>query len=193
MKRRNFVDALLFVFLVVAGAQLRVWLQHLPNFAPVAAMALFAGYYFRSAALAVCVPLGVMLISDLQIGGHDLRMMAVIYAALAAPVALRGVLRRHLQLQKGPMADACRSLLGLVTCSLGASCLFFLVTNFGSWLWFGSYDHSVSGLLNCYTLALPFFRYTLTGDLLFSVVLFGSYALVTQLGWAGQEKLATNV
>ena len=55
-----------------------------------------------------------------------------------------------------------------MTCSLLASVLFFLVTNFGCWLWFDLYEHSVSGLVHCYAQALPFFRYTLAGDLVFA-------------------------
>ena len=40
-----------------------------------------------------------------------------------------------------------------MTCSLLASVLFFLVTNFGCWLWFDLYEHSVSGLVHCYARA----------------------------------------
>jgi hypothetical protein len=182
----------MFVLLVLVGAQVRVWLQDLPNFAPVAALALFAGYYFRSWALAVAVPLSVMALSDWQIGGYDWRMMAVVYGMLAAPVALRTVLRRHLSLKQGPLTDAMRAVTGLVTCSLGAACLFFVVTNFASWLWFGGYERSWSGLMACYTMALPFFRYTLAGDLSFALVLFGGYALATQMGWANRTSLAAD-
>ena len=65
---------------------------------------------------------------------------------------------------------------GLVTCSLAMSLLFFLTTNLGVWLWFNTYERSVAGLLQCYVQALPFFRYTLSGDLIFACLLFGSHA-----------------
>ncbi len=46
-----------------------------------------------------------------------------------------------------------------------ASLLFFLVSNFGVWLsW---YPHTASGFLECYLLALPFYKNTLIGDILF--------------------------
>lgn len=46
-----------------------------------------------------------------------------------------------------------------------ASLLFFLVSNFGVWLnW---YPRTWVGLLNCYSLALPFYTRTLLGDLVF--------------------------
>jgi hypothetical protein len=46
-----------------------------------------------------------------------------------------------------------------------ASFSFFLLSNFGVyWSW---YEHTWSGLLTCYALALPFYSRTLLGDLLF--------------------------
>jgi len=46
-----------------------------------------------------------------------------------------------------------------------ASFTFFLISNLGVW-WY-SYPHSIAGLLACYTLAIPFYRNTLIGDLVF--------------------------
>ncbi len=46
-----------------------------------------------------------------------------------------------------------------------ASFLFFLISNFGVW-WYW-YDHTFSGLMTCYLLAIPFYTRTLIGDLLF--------------------------
>ena len=174
-------EGVAFVVLVGAGVALRLAFRDLPNFAPVAALALFAGYFFRSALLALCVPLSVMALSDWFLGGYNWYMMALVYGMLAMPVALRGLLRRSLAMQPGCGREAFTSAAGLVGCGLGSSLLFFLVTNFGVWMWFGTYESSWSGLAHCYAAALPFFRYTITGDLFFSVVLFGSYALSMSL------------
>jgi hypothetical protein len=193
VKRQTLLEGLTLISLVVLGAGVRLWFQDLPNFAPVAALALFAGYHFRSWVLALCVPLGVMAISDTFIGGYDWRMMALVYGTLAAPVALRGVLRRTLSLENRNWAGAAAATTGLVFCSLAGSLAFFVVTNFGSWLWFSMYEHSAAGLLYCYQQAIPFFRYTLAGDLLFAVVLFGGYALACQVGWARKAVPATTV
>ena len=57
MKRQTTIEIVTFVALVATCASLRVALRDVPNFAPVAAVALFAGYFFRSAVLALCVPL----------------------------------------------------------------------------------------------------------------------------------------
>ena len=188
MKRQNLIDGLLFVLLLVIGSQVRVWLQDLPNFAPVAALALFAGYFFRSWILAFCLPLGVMLLSDIRIGSYDWRMMALVYTMLAAPVGLGLLMRRYLHVQRRSFAPSALAFGGLMGCSLGGAIMFFLTTNFGSWLWFGMYERSMAGLAPCYVQAIPFFRYTLCGDLLFAVVLFGGYALAVQMGFATRTK-----
>ena len=170
-------EVVAFGLLVGSGVALRLACRDLPNFAPVAAMALFAGYFFRSAIVAMSVPLTVMVISDCFLGGYDWGVMALVYTMLTLPVAFRGWLRRTFVLGRRRMAERVAPLCGLFACGLASSLLFFVVTNFGVWLWFGTYHSSLGGLWHCYVAAIPFFRYTLAGDLFFSVVLFGSYAL----------------
>ena len=186
VKRQTLIEGLVFVVLVTLGAQLRIWLQDLPNFAPVAALALFSGYFFRSWILALAVPLGVMAVSDWTIGGYDWPMMALVYGMLAVPVAARGWLRRAATGERGGV----RSVATLIGCSLTASILFFVVTNFGVWLSYPTYPHTWAGLAECYAYAVPFFRYTVTGDLFFACVLFGGYAAAIRYGWVRQPELA---
>jgi hypothetical protein len=183
---RRFMSSpwLLALGLIAAGTMARLAFRDLPNFAPVAALALFAGYYFRSAWIALCVPLGVMAASDLVLGGYHPLMMAVVYGMLAAPVALRTPLRRWLKIEQGRPLAASLSASGLVGCSLASSVMFFVVTNFACWLTMEFYAKTGAGLLQCYIQALPFFRYTLIGDLVFSVGLFAAYTLAVSLGWS---------
>jgi arginine exporter protein ArgO len=42
---------------------------------------------------------------------------------------------------------------------------FFLVTNFAEWATGRLYPHTLVGLVDCYVLAIPFFAWTLAGDL----------------------------
>lgn len=179
--RRTRREIVSFLVLVSVGAALRVALADLPNFAPVAALALFSGYFFRSRLVAMAVPLSVMAVSDLVIGGYAWQMMMLVYGMLAFPVALRSPLRRYLALR--PERPIVGPVLGLVTCSLGAALAFFLVTNFGAWIWFDTYQPGWAGLWQSYVAAVPFFRYTLLGDLLFGTMLFGSYAVIVHAGW----------
>ena len=65
--------------------------------------------------------------------------------------------------------------------AFGASVLFFLVTNFGSWLEQAyPYGYSFNGLLNCYSAAIPFYRGTFIGDMFFSAALFGAHAVLSR-------------
>ncbi len=170
-------DLSAFVLLIGSGVGLRLACQDLPNFAPVAAVALFAGYFFRSSLLALCVPLAVMGISDWFVGGYHWGVMAVVYAMLACPALLGPWLRRTFVFQDRRPAQRLAPLAGLVTCGLLSSILFFVVTNFAVWAAFDSYAANWTGLMHCYAAAIPFFRYTLAGDLFFGLVLFSTYAL----------------
>lgn len=158
--------AFLLVALVSLGAFSRVW-NAAPNFTAIGAIALLAGVMLRSRALAVCVPIAAMLASDVLIGFYDWRLMLVVYAALAAPALLGGWLRARL----GPGR--------LIAASLAGSTFFFVVTNFAVWMG-GAYGLTWSGLAACYIAAVPFFKYTLAGDLLFGSALFTAWALASR-------------
>jgi hypothetical protein len=66
----------------------------------------------------------------------------------------------------------------VVGASLASAISFFLVSNFATWAFQDMYAKNLSGLLQCYTLAIPFFRGTFASDLIFTPVLFSvPYAL----------------
>ena len=54
---------------------------------------------------------------------------------------------------------------------LSSACIFFLVTNLGVWISGGLYALTIGGLISCFTLALPFFGYTIMSTLVFSVII----------------------
>lgn len=165
-----------FCVLVAAATIIRILFRDVPNIAPVAAISLFAGYYFRSVTLACLTPISVMLISDAVIGTYEPVLMIVVYGMLVLPVALRRPLRRSIRFGESGMS-VFASTAALIGCSLGASVAFFLVTNFAVWLMW--YETNWTGLISCYVNAIPFFRYTVLGDLFFSTVLFAAYAWVS--------------
>jgi hypothetical protein len=62
---------------------------------------------------------------------------------------------------------------------------FFLISNFGTWytshgLAIPMYPRTLAGLIECYTMGLPFLKYTLIGDLGFTTAVFGAEAWLTQ-------------
>jgi hypothetical protein len=57
--------------------------------------------------------------------------------------------------------------------------LFYVVTNFAVWITpNGLYPHTLDGLIQCYVMALPFFRNDMAGNVLWSATLFGLFDLV---------------
>ncbi len=149
--------------LVLAAALLRI-LPHPPNFAPVAAMALFAGAHLDNRKLAFLVPLAAMALSDIFIGFHD--GLVLVYVSMCIVVAIGMQLRGRI----GPLTVAGGALAGSV--------IFFVITNFGVWLTSGMYPLTFAGLVACYVAAIPFFHYTIAGDLFYAGILFGGFALI---------------
>ena len=54
--------------------------------------------------------------------------------------------------------------------ALTGALVFFIITNFGVWI-AGGYEKNIFGLIMCYTLAIPFFTYTLLSTLLYSFLI----------------------
>ena len=50
--------------------------------------------------------------------------------------------------------------------------IFYVITNFGVWS-LGSYGYTLEGFLLCYTLAIPFFAYSLISTIIFSGIIEG--------------------
>lgn len=156
------------LFFIVAAVVLRL-VPHLPNFAPIAALALFGGTYLNKR-YALGIPLLAMLISDYFIGFYNLWIMLSVYGSFLL-IGLIGLwLKNH------------KTVANIFGASLVGSILFFLVTNFAVWAVPGSmYLHNLQGLMQSYIMGLPFFRNTLMGDLFYTAAMFGLYELVLYL------------
>ena len=166
-----------FFTLIAAGVALRLLCQDIPNFAPVAALALFAGFVFQSWIYAAMVPVAVLAITNIYLGGYDdWLVMLSVYACLILPTVFG---KRFLQSDKNEIAPV----LPVIGFSFAGSLMFFFVTNYAAWLspW---YPNTWSGFIECYVAALPFFRYTLMGDLFFCFAFFGAHALVVRFSSA---------
>jgi len=74
--------------------------------------------------------------------------------------------------------------LRVVGASLASSVSFFLVSNFAVWACWDMYPKTVAGLMTSYTLALPFFRNAVEGDLLFTCAMFATPVAVHALAEA---------
>jgi hypothetical protein len=148
---------------IVAAAALRL-VPHPPNFTPIGAMALFSGAYLGRRWLAFVAPLAALLLSDLILGFYH--GQATVYFSVALIVVI------------GMTALQRRSALRVGSAAIASSMLFFVITNFGMWLFSGFYPRTVVGLEACYVAAIPFFQNTVAGDLFYAGLLFGGFALL---------------
>lgn len=152
------------ILLIGFAVILRV-LPHPPNFAPVAAIALF-GAAILPKKWALVLPLFIMILSDAIIGFHGLILVTwgcYLVIALASRMWLR----------KGSLGVG-------VALTISSSMFFFVVTNFAVWFQGSLYPRTFAGLERCFTLALPFFRNTFLSDIIYTTALFGVYALATR-------------
>jgi hypothetical protein len=150
--------------LIILGALIRVT-QHW-NFAPVGAMALFAGARLRGWR-AYALPLVLMAITDPLLGGYS-AATPLVYASFLINVWIGSRLRRS----ENPMLIGGAALVGSVQ--------FFLLTNF-AWLAGSSmYPHTFAGMIQCYAAGVPFFWRTLASDVVYSGLLFGLHAWLSR-------------
>ena len=174
MKYKSINPRFIVVFSVILVAALLRLLPHWPNFTPIAAMALFAGTYFDRKQYAFAIPIAAMFISDLVIGLHA--NMPAVYLSFVITVLIGMAIRKKINVGSVMLA------------SLSSAVIFFLITNFASWLASPFYPQTAAGLAECYVAGLMFFRDTtngfsffmndLFGTTFFSAVFYGAFYLV---------------
>tara|TARA_B100001173_G_scaffold282908_1_gene268085 strand:- start:55 stop:642 length:588 start_codon:yes stop_codon:yes gene_type:complete len=176
-------NIILIIALVAIGIIGRL-IPHPPNFTPIIAIALLASHLFKNKWIIILPSLMAMWISDLIInnylygGYHDsLVIFSPSFLWVYAPIICIALLGTVL-IKKVKISNIALS-------SISGSLIFFLVSNFGVWI-SGTisidgvltpmFSKSLSGLITCYTVALPYFGNQLVGDLLYSATLFSSYS-----------------
>lgn len=163
---RRTVSIFAAVFAVLLLASLVRLIPHASNFTPIFALTLTAGFFVGRGRvwLISLLSIAAMLISDLLIDTHS--TMLFVYAGLAIAAALGARTQKPLLAMNslGYRLGASAALSGF------ASFLFFLITNLGVWLAGELYPMTLSGLVDCFTLALPFYRNSLSADLLYGTV-----------------------
>ena len=135
-------------------------IPHPPNFTPIIAVAIISGYFFKNFNLSVMILLTAMLISDLFIGFYE--NVIFVYLSLILITFIFHKISSKINFKN------------LFIYGFSGSVIFFVVSNFGVWA-LGSpgvydiaYDKSLSGLIQCYILAIPFFGNTFISTLIFS-------------------------
>ncbi len=149
------------LILILALARL---IPHPPNFTPVIAVAIMSSYFFKNIKVSFIVLLVAMFISDLFIGFYE--NLSFVYISLILITYIFHKISIKINFKN------------LFVYGFAGSLIFFIVSNFGVWA-LGSpglndiaYDKSLSGLIQCYILAIPFF-----GNTFFSTIIFAYPAI----------------
>ena len=150
----NYLKVSIGIFLALAASR---FIPHPPNFTSLLALSFYVpallGVRFLPALLIS------FALTDAYIGFHSTVLFtwgSVLIIGLMSKYFLNNILKR-----------ICGALTGAV--------IFFLITNFGVWT-SGFYGYTANGLIACYTLALPFFAYSLISTAIFSGVIEGVYS-----------------
>ena len=152
LKNKNHI---LIVLLMLIAAFSRL-IPHPPNFTPLTAIALFGGIYLSNKTLSYLLPIIIMLLSDIFLGFSSISLFVYFSFIIISYIGIKS---------KKP------SILNIVLSSI----VFFIVSNFGVWIL--GYPKTWGGFIKCYTVAIPFFRNSLAGDLFYSGLMILSYNL----------------
>ena len=142
-----------------------------PNFKPIAAIALFLGFYCQDRRIAVLTILAVMLITDCFFGFYSTVLMMSVYSSIAIACGLGYFLNRWLRKSRSIIVR----LGSVASAALVASVVFYLVTNITVALVSPWYPNSLDGVVASLAAGIPFFKYTLAGNVLFSLGIFSTY------------------
>jgi len=156
-------QTIFFIGLIVLAIASRL-LPHPANFAPIGALAVFAGAYLRDRR-SIFIVLAAMFISDIIIGFYHPMIMLSVYGGFTIMYFISRYTLRSVNFAR------------VLSTTLTGSILFYVVTNFAVWAFGTMYPHNLSGLLASYTMALPFFRNSLAGDLFYTGALFSAVEL----------------
>lgn len=176
-KQINIRFGVLAIIIVLAAFSRLI--PHMPNFSPLGAIGLFGAAHFTKKWQAFLIPIAATWISDLfinnviyaqyypsftwfyegfywQYGSYGLITLAALF------------IFKEINTQK------------VLAGALTSSAIFFLITNFGCFPSSSTYPQNFGGLMTCYAAGIPFLKGTMLGDLFYSGVLFGSFALLQQ-------------
>ena len=145
----NYLKISLGIFVALAASR---FIPHPPNFTSLLALS----FYIPALLGARYLPILIIsfAITDFFIGFHSTTFFTW------GSVVFIGLLSKYFV----------NNLMSRMSGALIGACLFYLITNFGVWS-LGSYGYTSQGFINCYTLALPFFSYSLISTFIFSAVI----------------------
>lgn len=144
------------------------------NFSPIGGIALFGAAYFNRKYLAFILPVAALWVSNLLINnifyaqyfeGFSWFANPEVYLAFLLIVLMGSGLLKKITVPR------------LAIAAVSASLIFFVVTNFYTWLLTDMYSKDANGLVICYIAAIPFYWNTLASDVFYVGAMFGLFEL----------------
>ena len=134
------------------------FIPHPPNFTSLLALSFYVPAFFGVKFIPILIL--SFIITDFFIGFHSLTFFTW------GSVLLIGLLSKYF----------IGSLIKRISGALLGAVIFFIITNFGVWS-LGSYGYSLEGFITCFTLAIPFFSYSLISTFIFSGIFEAIYKI----------------
>ena len=160
-KYKNYIFPIL-VIVILSFSRL---IPHPSNFTPILAVGIFSGFYFKNFILSFFIVVSSMFLGDLYLGFHN--TMLFTYTSLSIAVLI-GIFIKDFKIKE------------IILSGLVGSACFFIITNFGVWAMSGMYQKSFAGLLQSYTMAIPFFHNTLLSTFIYLIVFKLFFEIATQ-------------
>ncbi len=149
----NYLKIFIGIFLVLSASR---FIPHPPNFTSLLALSFYIPAILGSRYIPALII--SFLITDYFIGFHSTVAFtwgSVIIIGLISKYFIKNITTR-------------------ISGALFGALLFFIITNFGVWT-LGGYGYTFNGFIACYTLALPFFGYSLVSTFIFSGIIESVY------------------
>jgi len=118
-----------------------------------------------------------MLVADIFIGFYEWPIMVTVYGSFLLVIGVGWMVKKHL------------TFLGIFLGSIASSVIFYFVTNWAVWQFGTMYEQTITGLIQCYVAALPFFRNSIIGDVLYTGGLFGAAHAFGFVARKGTDKM----
>lgn len=145
-KKKN-LQSFFFIFLFLTISRL---IPHEPNFTPILSISILGYLFSKILLLKVLIVLGSMFFSDLIIGVHD--FIIYVYFSLMLLIIISNNKNYIYMIFLGPL-------------------IFFIITNFGVWLSSAYYTKNIEGLIECFYMAIPFFKNTILSTFFYCILI----------------------
>ena len=141
------LQSFFFIFFFLTISRL---IPHEPNFTPILSLSILGFLFSTILSVKLLIVLGSMFFSDLIIGTHD--FILYVYFSLIILIIFSNSKNYIYMIFFGPL-------------------IFFIITNFGVWLNSSYYTKNINGLIECFYMAIPFFKNTILSTFFYCILI----------------------